>query len=230
MSGKGIIILISVLLVAAVVSLLFYLNLSESIELEAEYDRLIEEGFQYINDKGNMDSMDAAVKTALTAQKIFPVRKEALILLGLAYNEKGAHRKAEGTFKKGLEDLNDVDYYAELSYHLGYTYSLLYNELKQEDLLNQAINSFSEGASSGYHRADSYFGIGALYFDRYLKNLTPFLKDKVVINFQRCIDIESSMEGYVENEPDSICPLCRRPFIKKAEDESFKKLMDDLTK
>lgn len=230
MSAKTITIAVVGLIIVFIVALLVFLNLSESMEREAAYEKLIEDGFMYLSEQGNEESMDTAIRYALDAQEIFPDRKEPLVILGCAYNEKGNHRKAEEIFLQGLDDLGDVDYYAELSYHLGITYSLLYNQLKKEDLLNSAVSAFTEGAASGYHMADAYFGIGALYFDLYLQNLTPYLKEKVLVNFQRCMDIEADMDGYVPGEPDSICPLCRRSFTKKTDQEKFIKLIESLGK
>lgn len=228
-AGRGI--LIGVILIAAATAfIIFFLQYKDKWERDEAYQELIEAGFAALDDPGGIEGADEAILQGLSAREMDPQGKEPLILLGRAYLEKKMYTEAARILEQGLDDIDDLEFYPELNYYLGLTYSRLYDDLKQEDIWQKAQSYFSEAAASSFHRSDAYFGIGALYFSRFQENSSPYLKEKVILNFQRCVDIEEGRDDASGGGVDSICPLCRSVFKKKLDNEAFARLMDALNK
>jgi tetratricopeptide (TPR) repeat protein len=227
----GKIMLLGALLLAVLIVLfIFYSHYRDELEKEAAYQGLVEEGFVFLEDSEKEENVDEAIKLGLRARDLDPGGESALLLIARAYVEKKLFKNLIETLEAEIEKMQDLDFYPEYNYYLGLAYSHLFRDLGQEELFNKAMQCFTESASSPFHRPDAYFGMGTLYFSRYQENRTPYLKEKVGLNFQRCIDIEADCIGYVEDQPDSPCPLCRKPFRKKMDNPDFAKLMDALTK
>jgi len=228
-ASQGILIGVVLIAVGAAV-VIFYLQYQDKWEKDKAFQEMVEAGFDALDEPGGVPGADQAIQQGLRAREMDPQGKEPLILLGRAYLEKKMYTEAAHVLEQGLSDIDDLDYYPELNYYLGLVYSRMFEDLDQDEIWQKAMTCFSESASSSYHRSDAYFGIGALYFSRYQENSSPYLKEKVTFNFQRCIDIEADQDGEMEMVSETICPLCRAPFKAKMENESFTQLMEALTR
>jgi tetratricopeptide (TPR) repeat protein len=219
-----------ILLALLITCYVFYTQYREGREQEMAYQELVAEGFALLEESEIEQNVDEALELGLRARDVDPEGEAALLLLARAYVEKKHVKNLVDTLEGEIEKMRNLDYYPEYNYYLGLAYSALFRDLGQDELFNRAMQCFSESASSAYHRPDAYFGMGMLYFSRYQESRSPYLRDKVISNFRRCIDIEVDWVGYVNDEPDSPCPMCRKPFRKKMDNPDFAKLMEALSK
>jgi tetratricopeptide (TPR) repeat protein len=229
LGGLGLMILLAV----GIPLFLHYLDVREERE---EYILLVEEGFQLLQEAGaggarlNEPFLDEAISKGMSARKLDPEGEEAGLLLGRAYYMKEDITRCIEALKQGLKDFQDVDYLAEFNYHLALAYTRRYKDLKQRDMFNDALSSFSNTASSSqsFHRVDAYFGITTLYLIRLQDTESLGDKEKALQNLRRAMELETGMEGYVEGEEGSICPLCRMEFKKKSDDPGIVELRRQL--
>lgn len=227
--GKRVILGVALLAILCV-CFVFFMRYQDRLETENEFMALVAEGFDKLASDPDSAAADQAVQLGIQAMQMQPERKESCLLLGRAYLAKKMFNQGIEVLQNGLAEFEDLKFYPELNFYLGKGYSLLYGEVQQDEIWNKALNGFTEALSSPYHRSGAYFGIGILYLAKLKENPSPFLKEKAALNFQRCIEIEEGMEGFLPDEPDSICPLCRAEFKKKADNESFSLLMNSLNK
>ncbi|MBU0754122.1 MAG: hypothetical protein KJ645_03215 [Planctomycetes bacterium] len=227
--GKSVLLGI-VLLTVVIIGLIFFIQYQGKLENERVFQELIQSGFDLLEDEAGDEQIDQAIQQGIQATQMRPDRKESCLLLGRAYLEKKMYNQGIEVLEEGLKELDELEFYPELNYYLGVGYSRLFEEIRQDQIWDKALSGFTEALSSPYHRSGAYFGIGALYFSRLKDNPSPFLREKATVNFQRCIDLETDMAGYLPEEPGSRCPLCRASFKKKEENDSFSKVMDYLNK
>jgi len=207
MRVRNIAILGAVIIVLVVAALFVFSYIAEERAKTAKVNELVNEGFIVLD-----SDPDEAIRLALTARDIDAADLDARILLGRGLHEKKKYGDAANVFIDALNDIEDLDFLPELSYHAGHAYLSLYHETKIADDWQKAFRFFSDAANIGEHLVDANVGLGLLYcYPDY------FDGDMVVRYLERAFEREADILGYPGSGEDGRCPNCKMEFKKKKE-------------
>jgi tetratricopeptide (TPR) repeat protein len=239
MSFKTILVAGLCLVIVLAVGIPLFLNYLNVEKVNAEHRTLIEEGFQLLDEAkvllqddqdAAMGILDEVITKGRAARELIPEGEEVSLLLGRTYYLKEDFTRSITELEKGFKYFDDIDFLPELHYHIAVAYTSLYSKLNQKEKFEEALANFSKVASTTpcYHKVDAYFGIAMLYLIRFRQSMTVGDREKLTMNFRRALQLEAGVEGYVEGEPGSSCPLCRMTFTKKSDDPSITAIRESL--
>jgi|GEM_PF-2875275 len=219
MKVRTILVITGVAVVCLAVVLFLFSSVTQQQEKTRKASKLVEEGFLVLE-----NNPDEAIRFGLEARELKPDDIGAVILLGRAQFSKKRFRQSIAVLQEGLNTLEDMDYFQELSYHIGLAYTELYRETKIAEDWEKAFKNLSDATELGCHRADANYALGLLhclgdYFD----------SDKVVLYWERAMPIEDKLESYPGSGQDGACPYCHLEFKRKKDQflEHYKRLSQE---